>query len=174
MNGRTFGDSSGNFNSFQYNGNSVVDYCIASRNILTNVLYFHVHDHIPMLSDHAKITLQLIANFQEVHTTEKAKPMPDVYLWQKESSLLFQQALSSDDVQQKISKFMDKAFVSPNIDKAISDQALGDFNDIIYTACSKSLKKSSKKGKKTVDKIKNQKWFDIDLARMRKKLLSKS
>jgi hypothetical protein len=41
--------------------------------------------------------------------------MPDVYLWQKESSLLFQQALSSDDVQQKISKFMDKAFVRMNL-----------------------------------------------------------
>ena len=116
-----------------------------------------------MLSDHAKITLQLIAIFQEVHTTEKAKPMPDGYLWQKESSLLFQQALSSDDVQQKFSKFMDKAFVSPNIDKAISDQALGDFNDIIYTACSKSLKKSSKKGKKNCRQNKESKmvwyWF---------------
>ena len=31
LNGRTFGDSTGKFTSYQYNGNSVIDYCLISE-----------------------------------------------------------------------------------------------------------------------------------------------
>ena len=46
------------------------------------------------------------------------------------------------------------------------------FNAIIYTACSKSLKKI--KHKTNRKKIKSKKWFDIHLYKMRKELLRKS
>lgn len=55
LNGRTFGDYSGKFTSFQYNGNSVVDYCLISNSFARSVLYFNVNEHLPILSDHAKI-----------------------------------------------------------------------------------------------------------------------
>ena len=56
---QTFGDRFGKYTSFQYNGNSVVDYGIVSDCLVDNVLYFHVHDHIPHLSDHAKLSMKL-------------------------------------------------------------------------------------------------------------------
>ena len=42
LNGRTVGDLSGKFTSFQYNGNSVVDYCLISNSFTNNVLYFNI------------------------------------------------------------------------------------------------------------------------------------
>ena len=65
LNGRCLGDITGKFTSFQYNGNSVVDYGIVSDSFLAKVLFFHVHDPLPYLSDHAKITVQVGANFDE-------------------------------------------------------------------------------------------------------------
>ena len=66
LNGKkTFGDRFGKYTSFQYNGNSVVDYCIASEGLNEYVLYFFVHYHIINMSDHAKLSVKLSASFQE-------------------------------------------------------------------------------------------------------------
>ena len=37
---KTFGDMLGKYTSFQYNGNSVVDYSIVSDDIIESVLFF--------------------------------------------------------------------------------------------------------------------------------------
>ena len=42
LNGRTFGDSFGNYTCFQYNGNSVVDLCIVSETLYRCILFFQV------------------------------------------------------------------------------------------------------------------------------------
>ena len=36
---------------FEYNGNSVIDYCMVSKSLFRNVLYFHVQGAKPLLSD---------------------------------------------------------------------------------------------------------------------------
>ena len=51
LNGKTCGDMLGKYTSFQYNGNSVLYYCIFSDDIIESVLFFHVHSHIPRLTD---------------------------------------------------------------------------------------------------------------------------
>ena len=40
LNGRAFGEIFGKHTYFQYNGNSVVDYCIVSESLFRNVLFF--------------------------------------------------------------------------------------------------------------------------------------
>ena len=71
LNGRAFGDTFGNYTCFQYNGNSVVDYCIVSECLYDSVLYFKVHNHIPLLSDHANLTVKLYETFIKTKTKTK-------------------------------------------------------------------------------------------------------
>ena len=85
LNGRTVGDLNGKFTCFQYNGNSVVDYCIISNSFSNNILYFMIHDHVPILSDHAKLTCQIKANFYEFgkenHTLDSDILIPSSYIY---------------------------------------------------------------------------------------------
>ena len=151
LNGRTVGDLSGKFTSFQYNGNSVVDYCLISNSVTNNVLYFKVHDHIPVLSYHSKLTCQIVANYQKPAHNSKSEEidLPASYIWNKESTLLFQTALRDYEVQNMINTFLDySAFLNstsctiPNNSslEICADNALQKFNKIIHLACRKTLK----------------------------------
>ena len=82
LNGRPFGDSMGKFTSYQYYGNSVIDYCLISEEAMTKVLYFHVDDPILRLSDHSKISVRMTANF--LPNKRKTCPMtfPEQFKWE--------------------------------------------------------------------------------------------
>ena len=87
LNGKTFGDLFGKYTSFQYNGNSVADYCIVSEDLIEDVIYFHVHDHLPHLSDHAKLSLKLsasVANFSFSAEKDTTYDMQSSYRWFKD------------------------------------------------------------------------------------------
>ena len=173
LNGKTFGDRFGKYTSFQYNGNSVVDYCIVSEGLIEHVLYFHVHDHIPHLSDHAKLSVKLSASIPESSGFSEnitCHQMPKSYKWFKDSPFLFQRAFDTDDVKQLVRKFMESSFAIDN-DVLSIDQAVENFNSIIYTACSKSLKQSKGVSNR---KCKSKKWFDYDLFKMRRECIRKS
>ena len=86
LNGKTFRDLFGKYTSFQYNGNSVVDYFIVSEDLIEGVIYFHVHEHLPHLSDHAKLSLKLsvsAANFSFSADKDRTYDMPSSYRWLK-------------------------------------------------------------------------------------------
>ena len=175
LNGRTFGDSFGKYTSFQYNGNSVVDYCIVSESLIKEVIYFHVHDHLPYLSDHAKLSLKLkasVANIGVSDENDKTSDMPTSYRWFKDSPFLFQKAFDTHEVKEQIRKFMNSSFTGDN-HKLLTDDAVESFNGIIYTVCEKSLKKIKHKNNSR-KKTKSKKWFDFDLFKMRKELFRKS
>ena len=53
------------------------------------------------------------------------------------------------------------------------DAMLESFNDIVFTACHKSLRKSVKP-KNVRNRTQKKKWFDLDLSSMRKQMLYKS
>ena len=98
--------------------------------------------------------------------------MPNSYKWFKDSTYLFQKAFDTDEVKQMVIKFMDSPFVVDN-DVLSTDQAVNNFNSIIYTACSKSLKQVKGVSNR---KFKNKKWFDYDhdyLIKMRRECLRK-
>ena len=62
LNGRIVGDLVGKKTCFHYNGSSVVDYVIASKNILRNVRYLIVNPLKPHLSDHCHISYAIKSN----------------------------------------------------------------------------------------------------------------
>ena len=77
------------YTSYKYNGNSVVDYMIASENLLTQILYFNVGLNIPRLSDHFKLSCRIMANYCSEPGTEKLFK----YKWSSISASAFQDAL---------------------------------------------------------------------------------
>ena len=161
LNEKSFDDMLGKYTSFQYNGNSV---------------FCHVHNHIPHLSDHAKLSVKLAAQFSHyMSPTENGVSynMPNSYRWIKKPSFIFQKAFNTDDLKEKISRFMELSFIVQN-QKFSTTEAVDSFSDIVYTACSKSLKTINRQ-KKSKRKLKSKKkWFDHDLMKMRREMLRKS
>ena len=168
LNGRTCGDQGGKYTCFQYNGNSVVDYCIVSELLFNNILYFHVQDHYPLLSDHSLISVRIRGRFSYTmsNNTSTMSDIPIEYIWNEMSRYRYINALSSNEIHTKINQFMLEPLEN-------ADDALSQFNDIVYKACNISLKKKvlTKHKKKVKQK---KKWFDNDLNHMRKQLISKS
>ena len=141
LNGRTLGDLTGAYTCFTPNGCSTVDYAILSDNILDSVLYFKVKDFLPTLSDcHCQIEWKMSAKFMKnpdvlnIVDDVKLKSVHPRYIWSDSSAHLFQEALSSNDIQTKIKDFMSNTCMNVNS----SAEYLG---NIFTTAADMSLKK---------------------------------
>ena len=61
-NGRKLGDIQGSFTCHNWNGQSTVDYCLASPAIYKKIKTFKVNDFLPTLSDHCSIEIKLRVN----------------------------------------------------------------------------------------------------------------
>lgn len=164
LNGRTFGDLTGKFTSYQYNGSSVIDYCLLSEEKMSNVLFFHVDDPILRLSDHSKISVRLMANYLLKESKECPNDFPDSFKWQSVSPQLFKDALESTEISNKLQTILGNQTNNASDVNAI----VTDFRDVLIAAANVSLKKRVRK--RGVKKIKPQKWFDNDLFKMRKTL----
>ena len=79
LNGRFFGDSLGQFTSYQYNGSSVIDYFIVSESLLDNISFFKVHIFNGLMSDHCKISMMLNINCFIHVSNPKLHIFPDRY-----------------------------------------------------------------------------------------------
>ena len=73
LNGRKTGDLFGAYTSFQWNGNSVVDYVMASQSLYSSISYFQVGKYIPWLSDHCALRYKLDSCMNETYQ-EHGKP----------------------------------------------------------------------------------------------------
>ena len=65
LNGRKIVDLFGNFTSFQWNGNRVVDYVIADQSISPSISFFEIGDIVPWLSDHCALGFKLESSVLE-------------------------------------------------------------------------------------------------------------
>ena len=168
LNGRTLGDFYGKFTCQTPTGASVVDYVIASEELLKDVIYFHVDSFIPMFLDcHSKVSVSLKASFKRDILHNRNKKMPDCFKWNKFSSEKFKNALHDKEISQKIKSFMDNKFDTQETD--IND-ACSLFEDIVLDTAKKCLtRKTSMKSKK-----KSNKWYDEDLFIKRRILNAKA
>lgn len=177
LNGRTVGDLHGNFTSFQYHGNSVVDYCLVSDNLISSVSYFQISHPIPFLSDHAKISVMFSTNcnIKECTSEEGLHVIPDCYKWCSTASAAFQAAFKSNEIRNQVNEFVNANTISSSNNLLNINSASKQFKEIILNACKKSLKMKIKpKVKSNKTKPVHKKWFDFDLIKMRKILISKS
>ena len=172
LNGRMFGDSLGQYTSHQPTGSSVIDYFIASESILSLIPCFSVHNLEADLSDHCQISMHIQTHICNVNIEEKLNPLPDKFTWKEDSQILFQQALNSNDIQNRIKLFMKKDF-----DKTDSQNAAADFSNIIKDAATMSLKSNRKtlagNNRNNKKRTKNLKWYDFSLQKARLVLKNK-
>jgi hypothetical protein len=171
LNGRTLGDLSGNFTCFTPNGASAVDYAIVSESALNKILYFKIADFKPILSDcHCLLEWEMSASY--CYTSDMLeenviiKSMPRRYMWTEDSATLFQEALTSESVQPKINQILTKNELNTfeSINNASTDLA-----NIFIQAADLSLKKKKNSNK---NNTKNEKWFNLDLKKMRNNLIN--
>ena len=87
LNGRKIGDIFGAYTSFQWNGNSVVDYVLTSHSLYHSINYFKVGKFIPWLSDHCALRYRLDSCLEHDYNSEQKKPdlKFETLFWNEES-----------------------------------------------------------------------------------------
>lgn len=167
LNGRMLGDSFGNFTCFNVHGQSVVDYVVASEEILRQVITFKVSSFNPMLSDtHCKLSFRVLASYVGLHSTytcNSLRSMPQQYIWNSDSDNMFSTYFTNIDVSNKLVEF-NRSCVNSDIDTCCSN-----FENIILSVADKTLRKPKVYSKKKT----HHKWFDKDLHILRSRLLNK-
>ena len=86
LNGRCFGDSSGNFTCIKPNGCSVVDYVLVSQNLFHDILYMGVSDFKANFSDcHCKLSFKILASFDNncMNNVSSLHDFPLRYMWKQ-------------------------------------------------------------------------------------------
>ena len=161
VNGRTMGDLEGKCTSFQYNGSSVIDYCIVDRQLYDSILYFNVHD-VTHISDHAPISVCMNIStciFPMSETGNNAynySQFPQSFKWNE--------ARYTDAI--KLQQFQDRSTVicinnyNNNIDGV--NNLCKDVSNLFIDAAKLSL---SKRKKQRVVKYKHKpaKWYSSNL-----------
>ncbi len=118
VNGRKTGDLFGNYTCFKWNGNSVVDYLVASPSVFKNVSTFEVGEFLPWLSDHCPLyfTIELCGVIQRdtqgrgVGRTEA----PKQYIWSNDSKQNFLNTLKTAEFQTKLGECFGTDHSDPN------------------------------------------------------------
>ena len=168
LNGRTFGDLFGSYTCFQPLGSSVVDYFIASEEILPYFTYFQVNTFLPDLSDHCQISCMLKCNILDQEEVSELFPMPEKYIWDEKSITQFQDAVHSNSVKKLINDFNDKTY-NPDMINTAAD----DLNKIFLTAANASLKQRKTRSFKHRKTKPKQNWQDKELIVLKKELFHK-
>lgn len=148
LNGRCAGDLTGNLTCHNYRGSSTVDYGLVSEGLLKKVIFFTVHKFLPIFSDHSQISLLLQVNCKYDFNWGQLRPVPVRYRWNEQSSTLYQEALASKCLQEKI-KIINSTNYQENTDRLVED-----LNYVLCEAADVAmLKKSSKVNKKKTEII---------------------
>ena len=137
----------------------MVDYVLVSENILGQILLFHVSSFVPTLSDcHCKLEWEISANYcvsGELDVPIKTYDISPNCIWSDDSATEFQCVLSSNQIQNCISKFNN---IQIQQNQTSVDDAAAELSNIFISAATMSLKR---RFKKITDKPKN-KWFDAN------------
>lgn len=168
LNGRTLGDINGKFTCHRPVGSSVIDYFIISEELLTDVLYFHVHPFKGTLSDcHCKISTTIMLPHIPILATAKTKSIPSKFTWNKSSECRFHAALQHPTVQDDINILINGNTASTQKDiQTLADQ----FENVIIRVANSSLRTKNVNAKL---KEQRKKWFDEDLFVKRRELFRK-
>ena len=138
LNGRKTGDIFGDFTSFQWKGNGLVDYVITSKTLFSSVLSLKVGNFMPWISDHCPLHYNFQTEITHKPTSNKTNlhPRPDRLYWDNESTGKFIECLKSDEVGGKL-----KTILNTND----ANEMLIDINEALKSAAIKCKIKVAKK-----------------------------
>ena len=167
LNGRVPGDSLGFYTCHKYNGSSTVDYAIASDGLLKDVQYLHVNRNVTDLSDHCMVSVAIGNVYFQTSKSESTlamDPIPVGFKWDKQSALLFQQALCGQETRRMLEGILNKTYEES---QQGVETAVAEINTIILTAASSSLRPVKKPNHQNRP---NKKWFGGNLVRLRREV----
>ncbi|CAC5385961.1 unnamed protein product [Mytilus coruscus] len=124
-------------------------------------------DKIKQLSDHAKVSVRLLASVQVNCLKEILDDFPMKFKWETISPELFLYVLKSEEIKVKIQDFKNIQTQSQSEVEAV----LHSLHYILKMAANKSLKRKTKSRR---NGIKSKPWFDKGLSSTRKELDHKS
>lgn len=167
LNGRTLGDFQGNCTSFQYNGTSVIDYCIVDRHLYEYILYFNVND-VTHLSDHALISVSLnnnsMTNVYKVNNSCKYSKFPNSFKWNEAN---FINALNLDKFQNQVKNICNKNYSK---DTTGINNLCSDVSDVIVDVAKVSLLKRKPQCVKGF-KPKTARWYSSNLSTLKNEVI---
>ena len=162
INGRKSGDIFGNFTSFQWNGNSVVDYLITSEQLFKKIIIFKVGEFRPWLSDHCPINFKLELNKtkQTISADNNMSDGPKQFTWSDKGKNDFLYHLKNPDTIHQIDNITNFYTHDPNTMISALTEIL------IHTA-----KEAKVKTVKIKDKnVKNPPWFDYPCVKLKNEI----
>ena len=164
LNGRTTGDIFGNFTCHNWNGSSVVDYCIVSYEYIDNITSFTVGEYIPWLSDHCNIdtTIQVTKPARKTKADEKSFKLHPGFLWNDQSYEKYKESLSSPPIRSKVDDLLSN---KPLTVTEMSEE----IKSILFENADISKLKTKKTG--TNENV-SEPWFDDDCKNMKNKIRS--
>ena len=170
LNGRFFGDSLGQFTSYQNNGSSVINYFIVSESLLDNISFFKVHKCNGLMSDHCNISMMFNINCFIHVSNPKLHIFPDRYKWGTESDTNFRTVLESNNTKKSITEVEKLISDTKSPTENYIENLVNNFNRIVYDAADQSLKKKNGTGKRKINNKNkkcrsnnHQKWYDSSL-----------
>ena len=184
-NGRKLGDIVGNYTCYKYNGQSVVDYCLASPEVFNKLGSFKVHNLLPHLSDHCAISVTLAT---DIHLTCPAISsnynfidIPRKLNWSAKIKDKFENLIQLGESKTFLSNFANNQV---NQDQSSIDLATKFFTDFLINSatladsetlkiCFQGSTKSTKpnwKFNKKQRKVKLPKWHDLTCEDLKKKI----
>ena len=174
-NGRKLGDILGNYTCYTYNGQSCVDYCLASPNLFDKIKTFSVCPLQPTLSDHcpiqASIEVQVNGQFiaEEYNFIENPKKIP----WNKDIAFRFENLIQSDRLKQTFVSLMnDPCDTQDKLDKCTAAMTNIMIDCALQADFSESVKRpSGPKSKGKQKKRSHPKWYDLSCAEAHRKVV---
>ena len=184
-NGRKLGDVQGSFTCQKWNGQSTVDYCLASPGVYSQILFFKVGQFLPLLSDHCPISIALKSQFYQSQRDKESEtysfiPKPQKLSWDKNIATRFEQFIQTSDSKIFLTNFAKNGILSDQTSIDESTEFLTDFLIsaaekatssglfIGYTGGKRSPDRNWKFRKKTNRRIVKPKWYDATCDSLKK------
>ena len=174
LNGRTTGDTVGNYTYYGPNGSSTIDYFIVHESLFKNVNYLKILE-LTTLSDHCAVLMSInlpvkpgsgneISSTKGSNSSYKLRPHIKKFVWDGNSNEQYKLALEYSQLELD-SIFPEKRTVNENDLNGI----ISNFNSYIFQISKKSLKLISPK-KKLHKKKKSKLSFDSDCMHLKSQM----
>ena len=177
-----------NVTCYKWNGQSSVDYCLASPNVYSNISSFQVNNLLPHLSDHCSISITISTDIHQNISKDTncmfLLPKPKKVNWSKQIHQNFENIIQVSDSKNFLSNFEESSICHEQTAIDIATKVFTDFlinsatlaNDRV-SICFKGPKKSPNpnwKFKKKPKKVTKPKWHDLTCEKLKTKMRATS
>ena len=188
-NGRKLGDVLGSFTCHNWNGQSAVDYCLASPDIYHKIKTFKVNNFLPTLSDHCSIEIKLRVNMPKHNLNEinyQYIEKPTKVSWDKDIALKFENIIQNAESKNILLNFAQNGIEHQQISIDNATNLLSDFivnsaikagNNglgITFNCPKRSPKPNWKFKRKPKSKTVHPKWHDATCESLNKRIKQSS